>query len=40
MGLRLINAGNNQEIEKERQKLINESTELMKIFGSILEKSK
>jgi len=38
--LRLINAGNNQEIEKERQKLINESTELMKIFGSILEKSK
>jgi len=40
LGLRLINAGNNQEIEKERQKLINESTELMKIFGSILEKSK
>ncbi|MCD6270312.1 four helix bundle protein [bacterium] len=38
--LRLMNVGNNQKIERERQELINESTELMKIFGSILEKSK
>ena len=28
------------EMEKERARLINESTELMKIFGSILQKSK
>lgn len=38
--LRLVDTGNNQEIEKERILLIKEATELMKIFGSILEKSK
>ena len=31
---------NNQDSEKTRQKLIGEATELMKIFGSIIEKSK
>ena len=29
-----------QEYEKEKQSLVKEATELMKIFGSILEKSK
>jgi len=29
-----------KEYEKEKQDLIKEATELMKIFGSILEKSK
>ena len=38
--LRLIDVGNSKETEKERQGLMNETTELMKIFGSILEKSK
>jgi len=38
--LRLIDVNNNQELEKERAALIQEATELMKIFGSILEKSK
>lgn len=38
--LRLIDVGDSKEIESERQELINEITELMKIFGSILEKSK
>ena len=38
--LRLIDTRNSKEIIKERDNLINESTELMKIFGSILEKIK
>jgi four helix bundle protein len=31
---------NNQNLEKERNELIQEATELMKIFGSMVEKSK
>jgi len=38
--LRLIDTRNSKETNKEREDLINESTELMKIFGSILEKIK
>jgi len=37
--LRLVQV-NNRKDEKERAYLIQEATELMKIFGSILEKSK
>jgi four helix bundle protein len=37
--LRLIDIGDNQELEKERNKLTQEATELMNIFGSILRKS-
>ena len=37
--LRLIEV-RGEETEKRRQSLINEATELMKIFGSIVEKSK
>jgi len=35
--LRLVNC--NKELEKEQASLIQESTELMKIFGAILQKS-
>lgn len=38
--LKLIYVGDNCELEKERQKLLNESFELMLIFGSILKSSK
>lgn len=38
--LTLVNIFENRELEKERAALIGESTELMKIFGSIIEKSK
>jgi four helix bundle protein len=38
--LKLVDTGNDAELEKERMELITESTELMKIFGSILQKSK
>lgn len=38
--LKLIDAGNFTELGKERDSLIQEATELMKIFGSILERSK
>jgi len=38
--LRLVNTKNLPELEKEREELINEATELTKIFGSIIEKSK
>lgn len=38
--LRLVDTGDSEELEKERILLIKEATELMKIFGSILEKSK
>lgn len=38
--LRLIEVIQNHELEKERILLVQEATELMKIFGSILEKSK
>jgi four helix bundle protein len=37
--LKLVDTSNKAEIEKERITLINEATELMKIFGSILQKS-
>ncbi len=36
--LRMVNIGNNQNLETERIALIKESTELTKIFGSIVEK--
>ena len=38
--LKLLDTDNDAELEKERMELITESTELMKIFGSILQKSK
>jgi len=38
--LKLIDVNNNHELEQERIILIQEATELMKIFGAILEKSK
>ena len=38
--LRLISTNDSQNLDKERDILIKEVTELMKIFGSILEKSK
>jgi four helix bundle protein len=37
--LRLVDTYDDQELEEERNALINESTELMNIFGSILQKS-
>jgi four helix bundle protein len=37
--LRLVDTGNDSSLEKERAELIQESTELMKIFGSVLHKS-
>jgi len=37
--LLLLNSDNNLELEKERLKLIQEATELMNIFGSIIRKS-
>ena len=38
--LKLIDTGDGQEQEKERQDLAKEATELMNIFGAILRKSK
>lgn len=37
--LLLVDINNNQELEKERQKLVKESTELMMILSSIMRKS-
>jgi four helix bundle protein len=37
--LRLMDTNDDQELEEERNALINESTELMNIFGAILQKS-
>ena len=37
--LKLIDTNNDQGLEKERQTLIKEATELMNIFGSIIRKS-
>jgi four helix bundle protein len=37
--LRLVDIEDNQNMEEERNSLINEATELMNIFGSILQKS-
>lgn len=38
--LRLVYTDNNCQLEEERQVLLKEAIELMKIFGAILEKSK
>lgn len=38
--LRLVDTKNEREIEEDRTYLINEATELMNIFGAILQKSK
>lgn len=38
--LRLVDTQDDIELENERKKLIQKATELMKIFGSILQKSK
>jgi len=37
--LLLVDTGDNSELEKERQTVIKEATELMKIFGAIIRKS-
>ncbi len=37
--LRLIDSGNDNDAERERQALIQESIELMKIFGTMVRKS-
>ena len=37
--LRLLYLGPRHDLEQQRQKLINEATELMKIFSSIMRKS-
>ena len=37
--LRLVDTNDDQELQEERRSLVNESTELMNIFGSILQKS-
>jgi four helix bundle protein len=37
--LRLVDTGNNTGLEKERAELIQEATELMNIFGSIVRKN-
>ena len=38
--LRLVDTGNQTELEQEREELINESQEMMNIFGAILQKVK
>ena len=38
--LKLVDIQDSKELEKKRNDLINESNELMKIFGSIIEKSR
>lgn len=38
--LELCDTGNNRELKKEQKELIQEATELTKIFGSIVEKTK
>jgi len=38
--LRLVDMNNDKEIMNENKNLLSESTQLMKIFGSILEKTK
>ena len=38
--LKLIDTQNDSDLEKKREKLMKEATELMRIFGSIIEKSK
>jgi four helix bundle protein len=38
--LRLVDTGDNKELEMERKKLFGEATEITKIFGAIVEKTK
>ncbi|MCF6155081.1 MAG: four helix bundle protein [Candidatus Brocadia sp.] len=38
--LRLVFVANNDELGKEREQLVQEATELMNIFGAIIQKSK
>ena len=38
--LRLVDTNDNNQLEQERQRLIQETLELMKIFGAIIEKTK
>jgi four helix bundle protein len=38
--LKLVDTHDNRKLEKDRNSLINEATELMNIFGAILQKSK
>ena len=38
--LKLVDTYDNQKLENDRNSLINEATELMNIFGAILQKSK
>lgn len=38
--LRLVDTGTHNDLERERQELIQEATELMRIFGSIVSKEK
>jgi four helix bundle protein len=38
--LQLLSIRNNEENKKDQTRLINEATEIMKIFGAILEKTK
>lgn len=38
--LRLVDTGDNDKINKECSRLVQEATELMRIFGSIIEKGK
>jgi len=38
--LRLIDTNQDSELEENRRSLVEESTELMNIFGAILQKSK
>ena len=37
--LRLVDTGNKPDLEQERKWLVNEATELLKIFGAIISKS-
>ena len=38
MWLRLLNTGGEEELDREREALVQESTELMRIFGAIVRK--
>ena len=37
--LKLLDMSNNKELEKSKERLVTEATELMKIFGAIVQKS-